>query len=67
LFFRHKDPLLDNDCEKHETTAIDMQQLRKYATTLEPLQGSDPGATVEILLEGVFSVEQLRGCITRPT
>jgi hypothetical protein len=43
----HIDPLLGNDREtNNETTAIDTQQLRKYATVLEPLPGSGPRATM---------------------
>jgi hypothetical protein len=49
------DPLLDNDREtNNETSAIAMQQLRKYATGLELLLGSGPSATIEVLLEVVF-------------
>jgi hypothetical protein len=51
----HIDTLLGNDCETNETTAIARQQLRKYATGLEPLLGSSPRATMEVLLEAVFS------------
>jgi hypothetical protein len=39
----HIDPLLGNDREtNNETMVIAMQQLRKYATVLEPLLGSGP-------------------------
>lgn len=31
----HTDPLLGNDRETNETTALTTQQLPKYATTLE--------------------------------
>jgi hypothetical protein len=48
----HIDSLLGND---RETTAIAMQQLRKYATVLESV-GSGPRATMEVLLETVFSL-----------
>jgi hypothetical protein len=59
--------LLDNDHKTYnETTAIFMQQLRKYATVLEPLQDSGPRATMEVLLVAVFSVDPLQGYITRP-
>jgi hypothetical protein len=44
-----------------------MQQLRKYATVLELLLGSGLRATMEILLEAVFSMGPLGGYITRPT
>jgi hypothetical protein len=51
------EPLLGNDRETiNETTAIFMQQLRKYATVLEPLLDSGQHATVEVLLEAVFSM-----------
>jgi hypothetical protein len=36
----HIDMLLVNGCEMNDTTAISRQQLRKYATVLEPLLGS---------------------------
>jgi hypothetical protein len=36
--------------------AIAMQQLCKYTTVLEPLRGSSPRTTMEVLLEAVFSV-----------
>jgi hypothetical protein len=44
-----------------------MAYIYKYATVPEPLLGSGPRATLEVLLEAVFSVGPLRGCITRPT
>jgi hypothetical protein len=51
----HIDLLLCNDREaNNETTAIARQQLRKYAKALEPLLGSGPRATMEILLEMVI-------------
>jgi hypothetical protein len=51
------DQLLDNDCEtNNETTVIARQQLRKYATVLKLLLGSDPRATVEELLEVILSM-----------
>jgi hypothetical protein len=59
--------LLGNDRETNETTAIAKQQLRKYATVLNPLLASGLSATVEILLEAVFSMGPLRGYITRLT
>jgi hypothetical protein len=44
------------------------QQLRKYGTVMEPLPGSGPHATVEVLLEAVFVLcGPLLGYITRPT
>jgi hypothetical protein len=64
----HIDPLLGNDRETHnEKTAIAMQQFRKYATVLEPLLGSGPRATMEVLLEAVFSMDPHRGYVTRST
>jgi hypothetical protein len=49
--------LLGNDSEtENETTAIARQQLRKYSTILERLLGSDPRATLEVLMEAVFSI-----------
>jgi hypothetical protein len=62
----HTHPLLCNDRETNETTAIARQQLCKYATVLEPLIGSGPRATMEVLLEAVFSMDFLRGYLTRP-
>jgi hypothetical protein len=51
------DPLLGNDREsKNEKTVNAMQQLRKYATVLEPLLDSGSRATVEVLWELVFSM-----------
>jgi hypothetical protein len=44
-----------------------MQQLRKYATVLEPLLRSGQRAIIELLSEAVFSIDPLRGYITRPT
>jgi hypothetical protein len=35
---------------------IARQQLRKYATVLEPLLGSGPRATMEVQLEAMFSM-----------
>jgi hypothetical protein len=52
----HMDPLLRNDGEINGATAIATQQLRNYATILEALLGSGPRATMEVLLEAVFSV-----------
>jgi hypothetical protein len=61
----HTDPLLGNDSEtNNKKKVIAMQQLRKYATLLDPLLGSGPRATVEVLLEVVFSMDPLEGCIT---
>jgi hypothetical protein len=40
----------------NETTAIAMQQLRKYATVLETLLGSGPRTAMELLLKAVFSM-----------
>jgi hypothetical protein len=64
----HTDPLLGNDCEtNNDTTVIARQQLCKYATVLEPLLGSGPHTTMEVLLEAVFSMVLLQGYITRLT
>jgi hypothetical protein len=47
--------LLGNDRETNiKTTDIAMQQLRKYATVVEPLLGSGLRAAMEIMLEAVF-------------
>jgi hypothetical protein len=74
LFFKalkilwHIDLFLGNDREtNNETTAIARPQLIKYATVLEPLLGSDPRATMEELLEAVFSMVPIRGYVTRLT
>jgi hypothetical protein len=67
MIWWHIDPLLGNDRETmNETTAIDMQQLRKYEKVLKSLVGSGPSATMEVLLEAVFCMCPLRGYITRP-
>jgi hypothetical protein len=53
----HIGPFLGNDSEtNNETTTIARQQLRKYTTVLESLLGSGHRATIEILLEAVFSL-----------
>jgi hypothetical protein len=53
----HMDPLLCNDHEtNNETMVIARQQLRKYATVLKPLLGSGLSATIEVLLEAMFSM-----------
>jgi hypothetical protein len=53
----HINSLLGNDREtNNETTAIAMQQLRKYATVLETLLSSSPRATLGVLLEAVCSM-----------
>jgi hypothetical protein len=53
----HVEELLGKDREtNNETTVIAMQQLRKYATVLEPLLDSDLHATMEARLEAVFSM-----------
>jgi hypothetical protein len=52
----HTDPLLGNDRETNETTAIARQQLHKYGKVLEPLLRSGPRATMEVLLEALFSM-----------
>jgi hypothetical protein len=46
----HIDPLVGNDRKRNETTAIAMQQLRKYAKVMVPLLGSGPLITMKILL-----------------
>jgi hypothetical protein len=61
------DQLLSNDRETNEITTIARQQLRKYATVLEPVLGSDPRATMEVMLEWCFLCSPLRDYITRPT
>jgi hypothetical protein len=55
----HIDPLLGNNCETNNETAIAIQQLLKYSTVLELLLGSGLHAAVEILLEVVFSIGPL--------
>jgi hypothetical protein len=61
-------PLLGNDCKTNNGTAvIDRQQFRKYVRGFEPLVGSDSRATTKVMLEAVFSMDPLRGYITRPT
>jgi hypothetical protein len=55
----HTDPLLGNELEPHETMATARQQLHKHTTVLEQLLGSSPGATTEVLLEAVFSMDPL--------
>jgi hypothetical protein len=68
LVLWHIDLLLGNDCEKsNKTTAIARQQLRKYAKLLEPFLGSGPRASMEVLLEALFSIGPFLGYITRPT
>jgi hypothetical protein len=52
----HIYPLLGNDRKTNEIKALARQQLLKYATVLEPLLGSGLRATMEVLLEAVFSV-----------
>jgi hypothetical protein len=52
----HISTLLGNGRETNETMAIARQQLCKYATVLEPFLGSGPCATMEVLLEVVFSM-----------
>jgi hypothetical protein len=56
--------LLGNDCETSATTAIARKQHHKYTTVLELLLGSDPQATMEVLLKAVFSMGLLQGYIT---
>jgi hypothetical protein len=62
----HVDPLLGNDCETNEITAISRQQLRKYATVMEPFLGSGPRSNGNTVEAG-FLCGQLRSYITRPT
>jgi hypothetical protein len=53
----HIDPLLGNNLgSNNDTTAIDRQHCRKYATLLEPLQDSGPCAAVEVLFKAVFAM-----------
>jgi hypothetical protein len=53
----HIDLLLGNDGKTNKKImATAMQQLRKYATVLEPFLDSSPHATMEVLLEAVFSM-----------
>jgi hypothetical protein len=47
-------PLIGNNSETNETTAISKQQLCKYVTVLELLLGSGRYTTMEVLLEVVF-------------
>jgi hypothetical protein len=64
----HIEPLLGSDRKtNNETTAIVRQHLRKYAKVLEPLLGSGPRATMEVLLEAVFSMWPPPSYITPPT
>jgi hypothetical protein len=65
MIWWHIEPLLGNDRETNETTAIAVQQLCKYARVLEILLGSGPRATIEVLLEAVFYTRPLRDYITR--
>jgi hypothetical protein len=55
----HIDLLLGSDCETNKTTAIARQQLDKYAAVLELLLGIGPCATMEVLLEALFSMGPL--------
>jgi hypothetical protein len=53
----HIDTLPGNDREtNNETTAVNIQQFRKYSAVLELLLGSGPRTTIEELLEAVFSM-----------
>jgi hypothetical protein len=53
----HIDPLLGNYHDtNNERMTTDRQQLREYATVLEPLLGSGPPTTMEVLLEAVLSM-----------
>jgi hypothetical protein len=64
----HTDPLLGINREtNNDPMAIAMQQICKYAPELDLVPGNGPHATVEVLLESVFSMELLRGYITRLT
>jgi hypothetical protein len=64
----HIVPLLGNDSKTNNgTMVISRKELRKYATVPEPLLGSGPRITLEVLLESVFSMVRLLGYITRPT
>jgi hypothetical protein len=64
----HIDPLLGNDREtNNKATAFSVEHLYKYATVLEPLLGCGPHASMEVLIEAVFSTGPLRGYTTLPT
>jgi hypothetical protein len=53
----HVDSLLGNNHEtNNKAMVIARQQLCKYATLLKPLLGSGLHATMEVLLEVVFSM-----------
>jgi hypothetical protein len=63
----HINPLLGKTCETEETNATARQQLRKYATLLEPLLGSGPRTTIRVLSEAVFFICPLHDYIIRQT
>jgi hypothetical protein len=48
--------LLGNARETNETAAIARQELRIYATVLEPLLGSGQRAKMEVPFKAVFSM-----------
>jgi hypothetical protein len=62
----HIDPLQGNDRETNDIRAVAMQQLRKYATVLEPLLGSGPLTTMEVRWKRYFLCGPLQSCITQP-
>jgi hypothetical protein len=63
----HIGKLIFNERETSSgTTAIVMQQLRKYTEVQELLLGSGPRSTMEVLLEVVFLMWSNRGYITQP-
>jgi hypothetical protein len=59
--------MLGNDHETNKTMIIARQQLCKYTTVLEPFLSSIPRATMEVLLEMVFSMGLLQGYTTQLT
>jgi hypothetical protein len=52
----HIELSLGNKLKAKEKTTIAREQIRKYATVLEPLLDSSPRSTMEVLLEAVFSM-----------
>jgi hypothetical protein len=60
--------MLGNDYETNkQTTIIAVQRIHNLAVLLEELLGSGPHASMEVLLEAVFSVGPLQYYITSPT
>jgi hypothetical protein len=52
----HIDLLIGNDRKTNDETTTAMQQLHKHAKVPEPLLGSGPCTTMELLFEVVFSM-----------